>query len=145
MKNICCFAGHGKLMYSQDIKNQVFNKCRELITDFEVNEFWVGHYGNFDKLAADTVRNLKQQYSDTTLNLVIPYLTKDIDTYKEQYYEDYDNILMAKIPDGTPRLCQILKCNQYMVDKSNYLIACVNYAFGGAAKTVEYAKRKGHI
>lgn len=122
MKNICCFAGHSKLSYGDDVKNQVFNKCYELIIDFCVNEFWVGNYGSFDRLAANVVRRLKRQH-----------------------YKYYDNIIMAQIPDGTPKRYQILKCNQYMVDKSKYLIAFVNSSFGGAAKTMEYAKRKRNI
>lgn len=142
MKNICCFAGHGKIIYGDDIKKRIFDKCRELVEEFSVNEFWVGNYGSFDKLAADNVRKLKKQYSNIELNLVIPYLTKTIDTHKERYYKDYDNILMAQIPTNTPKQYQILKCNQYMVDMSNYLIAFVNGSFGGAAKTMEYAKRK---
>ena len=145
MRNICCFAGHGKLSYGNDVKEQVSDKCRELIINYCVNEFWVGNYGSFDRLAADIVRTLKQQYPGIELNLVIPYLTKDINTYKEQYYKDYDNILIAQIPVGTPKRYQILKCNQYMVDKSEYLISFVNCSFGGAAKTLEYAERKRHI
>lgn len=145
MKNICCFAGHGKLNYGNDVKNKILNKCRELIIDYYVNEFWVGNYGSFDRLAADVVRIIKREYPDIKLNLVIPYLTKNIDAYKEQYYKDYDNILMAKIPDDTPKRYHILKCNQYMVSESKYLIAFVNYSFGGAAKTLEYAEHKEHI
>lgn len=145
MKNICCFAGHGKLSYGNDVKEQIFAKCRELVLNFYVNEFWVGNYGSFDRLAAAIVRSLKQQYSNIELNLVIPYLTNDIITYKEQYYSDYDNILMAQISVDTPKRYQILKCNQYMVDESKYLISFVNCSFGGAAETLKYAKRKNHI
>lgn len=145
MKNICCFAGHGKLIYGKNIKNQIFNKCRELITDFGVNKFWVGNYGSFDKLAAEIVRELKQQYPNIELNLIIPYLTKEINDYKEQYDKAHDNIIIAPMPMGTPNRYRILFANRYMVDKSRYLVAYVNYLFGGAAKTLEYAKQKSDI
>ena len=112
MRNICCFAGHGKMVYGEDIRKQVFNKCRELVLDFGVNEFWVGNYGGFDALAGGVIRELKKEFSGIELNLIIPYLTKNIDTHREKYYKDYDNILIAQIPMSTPKRYQILKCNQ---------------------------------
>ena len=145
MENICCFAGHGKMNYGEETRNQVYLKCRELVADFGVKEFWVGHYGDFDKLAASVIRELKQQYPAVRLNLVIPYLTKGINENKEYYYKNYDAILMAQIPDGTPRPYRILKCNEYMVNEASYLIAYVSHSFGGAAKTLAYASRREHI
>lgn len=144
-RKICCFAGHGKLTCKDDINNELFYTCHELIFDYGVREFWVGKYGNFDSLAANTVRLLKELFPDVKLVLVIPYLTKSIEEYKEEYYRSYDSIIMADIPYGTPKQYQILKCNEFMVNNSNYLIAYVNYSFGGAAKTLAYAKRKKHI
>lgn len=52
---------------------------------------------------------------------------------------------MADIPAKTPARYRILKCNQFMVDKSDFLIAFVNYSCGGALKTIEYAEKKKHI
>lgn len=142
---ICCFAGHGKISYGKDVQNQLFDKCRELITDFGVNEFWTGNYGNFDKVSAGVIRDLKKQYADIELNLVIPYLTEEINQFREEYYENYDNIVMADIPEGTPKKYRILKCNKYLIDNSKYLIAYVGCSCGGAAKTLEYAQKKNHI
>lgn len=145
MKNICCFAGHGNLSYDAEIKKRVYDKARELVLNFGVNEFWVGNYGVFDKLAAEAVREVKGEYSDIELSLIIPYLTLEIKKYKELYYINYDNIIIAEIPAGTPKKYRILKCNRYMIDKSKYLIAYVNCPFGGAAKTLKYAEGKSHI
>lgn len=142
---ICCFAGHGKLFYGDDVKSRVSDKCRELICDFGVDEFWVSNYGNFDAVTASVVRNLKQEYPHIELALIIPYTTKEIDENKELYYHNYDNILIADIPEGTPKRFHVLKCNQYMVDMSSYLIAYVNSFYGGAAKTLAYAQRKNLI
>ena len=36
----------------------------------------------------------------------------------------------------------ILKRNEYMIDQSDLLIAYVNYGWGGAAKTLEYAVKR---
>ncbi len=144
-KTICCFAGHSKASYDSNIKNRVLGKCRELIIRFGVNTFWVGHYGEFDSLAANAVRTLKQQYPQIELDLVVAYLTKEMNECPEMYQKKYDNILMAEIPERTPHPYRIIYCNRYMVDNSDYLISYVNYSCGGAAKTLEYALRKKHI
>ena len=88
---------------------------------------------------------IKEKYADIQLNLVIPYLTSDINEYKELYYEKYDHILMADLPERTPKKFQILKCNEYMVNNSDFIICYVQYSWGGASKTLEYAQKKKHI
>ena len=117
----------------------------ELIENENVVEFWVGNYGDFDKLAAKVIRDLKEKYCHIKLNLVIPYITAEINLYKEFFYKNYDNILIADIPPKSPKKTQILKCNQYMIDNSFCLIAFVKNTFGGASKTLEYAKKQKNI
>ncbi len=92
----CCFAGHSQI-YGADIKAQVIDVVRSLIIDSGVSEFWVGNYGQFDKIAASAVRSLKQELPTISLSLVIPYLTQEINEYREEYYKDYDSIIMADI------------------------------------------------
>lgn len=144
-KKRCCFAGHGKIYLDKSLELKVYEKCEELIKNYGVTEFWAGNYGAFDHLAARVVRRLKEKYPNIELDLVIPYITESINQYKEKYDKDYDYILMADMPENTPTKYKILKCNQYMVDCSDYLMAYVNYSFGGAVKTLEYAQRKKHI
>lgn len=145
MEKICCFAGHGDLNYNDNIRNELMRLCRMLIEEYGVREFRVGNYGSFDKTAAGVIRELKRQGFDVELNLLIPYLTKEIEANSEQYFKNYDDIIMAAIPEGTPYSCKILKCNQYMVDCSDYMVAYVDRSYGGAARTLEHAKRKKHI
>ena len=117
MSKRCCFAGHSKIYHTDDIYDNLVNLIEKLIIEEDVSEFWVGNYGNFDGLSAKAVRNLKEKYPDIQLNLVIPYLTSNINEYKELYYEKYDNILMADLPDQTPKKFQILKWNRYNPSK----------------------------
>ena len=142
---ICCFAGHSDVYGSDNLQTDVYNKCEELITEKGVNFFWVGNYGGFDKLAARTIRELKEKYPNIKLELILPYVTRSINDYEEIYYKDYDNMAIADMPEKTPVRFRILKCNQYMVNCSDFLIAYVNHSFGGAAKTLEYAQEKKHI
>ena len=145
MNKRCCFAGHSKLYHTDDIYNTLVNLIEKLVVEEDVSEFWVGNYGNFDSLSAKAVRYLKEKYPNIQLNLVIPYLTSGINEYKEIYYKNYDHILMSDLPEQTPKKFQILKCNEYMVDNSDFIVCYVQYSWGGAAKTLEYAQRKKHI
>lgn len=146
MANICCFAGHSEIYGERDIISEnLYKIAKNLIINKNVSEFWTGNYGAFDGISAHVVRELKKEFPDIQINLVIPYLTKDINEYKEQYYKNYDNIIMAEIPEKTPNSCQILKCNQYMVNCSKFLICYVKHSWGGAAKTLEFAQKQKHI
>ncbi len=49
------------------------------------------------------------------------------------------------MPENTPKKVQILKCNEYMVKTCDFMICYVQYSWGGAAKMLEYAKKKNHI
>lgn len=53
----------------------------------------------------------------------------------------YDEIIYPAI-EKTPPKFAIIKRNKWLIDNSNLLIACVKYSWGGAAKTLEYAKKK---
>ena len=143
--NICCFAGHSEIYNSNLVFDMIMYKAEELITQKNINEFWVGNYGAFDYISANAVRKLKKKYLDILLVLIIPYLTKEINEYREQYYKNYDEMVIAEIPEKTPKKYRILKTNEYMVDNSNYLICFINHSWGGTAKTLEYAERKKHI
>ncbi len=139
---ICCFAGHRDIYCNNKLQKSVYNKCEELIIKDEVVCFWVGNYGGFDKLVAAVVRKLKQKHPHIKLELVLPYVTKEVNDEKELYYKAYDNIIIADISEHTPAKFKILKCNQYMVDHADFLIAYVNYSFGGASQTLAYAQRR---
>ena len=43
------------------------------ITAYGVSGFVVGHYGNFDRLAAAALRRAKERHPDIDLRLLIPY------------------------------------------------------------------------
>ena len=140
----CCFAGHNKY-YDANMNSKIRETATNLIEQFGVKEFWVGQHGGFDSCAAQVIRDLKKEYPYIELILVIPYITKFLNESKDIYYQKYACILVADIPLNTPPRFKILKTNQYMVDKSNFLICCVDHSWGGAAQTLEYAQKKQHI
>jgi len=138
---ICCFTGHSDIYEDMtNLKNRIRQTAEELILKQGVTEFWCGNYGAFDRLSASAVRSLKQRYG-IKLCLVIPYITKEIEDHKE-HYTDFDEIIIADIPENTPKRFFITKNNQYMVNCSDFLISYVRHDWGGAAQTLGYAGKK---
>ena len=67
----CFFIGH------RDTRDEVFpnllNVVRIHVEMHGVREFIVGRYGNFDKLAAKAVNQIKKAHPEITLTLLCPY------------------------------------------------------------------------
>ena len=142
MRKICCFAGHSKLYGVEEIYEKLLAVIENLVNTEGINEFWVGNYGAFDRLCAGAVRKLKEKYPQICLALVIPYLTSEINENKELYRRGYDDILIADMPQNTPQKIQIIKNNEYMANNAQILVCYVKHSFGGAAKTIEYARKR---
>ena len=62
MKNICCFAGHSKIYGTNELYDKLIIQIEKLITEENVSEFWVGNYGDFDKLCARVLQSLKEKH-----------------------------------------------------------------------------------
>ena len=87
-----------------------------------------------------TLRELKTDFPDIELLFITPYLDNNYSKLQlAKYY--YDDIIFPPI-ESVPRKFAILKRNEWMVDSADLVIAYVKYSWGGAAKTLEYSKRK---
>lgn len=140
-KKTCCFAGHSDV-WDGTLEEKIKKVAEDLIINYHVKEFLVGNYGRFDGLAATVIRKLQKTHTNIKLNLIIPYLTKNINEYKELYYKNFYCIVMADIPENTPKRFHITKANEYMVNHSDFLICYIQKNFGGAFTTYKYATRK---
>ena len=140
----CCFTGHG-IIANEAVIRILKEKEKELIEHCNVNEFWVGNYGDFDRYATRAVNCLKKTYPQIRLALVLPYVTKEINDNKEYYYNHYDEILISDVSFSTPKSLYIIKTNEYMVQNCGYMIGYITHTYGGAARTWRYASRQKHI
>ena len=59
-------------------------------------------------------------------------------------YGEYDGSVYPDLENTPPRFA-IIKRNEWMIDKSDFLIAYVKNSFGGANKTLSYAKKRRKI
>lgn len=131
---IVTFCGHGDETYPDEIRKKLNDTIEELILH-GADEFLLGGYGKFDQMAATAVKAQKKKYPHIKSVLVVPYINRSFD--KELYdYSEYPPL------ENTPKRFAILKRNEYMVNRSDIVIAYVSHSWGGAAKTFDYALKK---
>ena len=137
---IITFCGHSKAIFSGEEKLLLKQLLIKEIRKDPTCKFYLGGYGDFDSLCLWTLRELKAACPDIELLFITPYLDNNYSKLQlAKYY--YDDVIFPPI-ESVPRKFAISKRNEWMVDSANLVIAYVKYSWGGAAKTLEYAKRR---
>lgn len=100
-----------------------------------------GGYGNFDYFAAKCVQRLHGRYSNIRNCLVLPYIDQPFLDRIAVFTNRFDETIYPPL-ENVPRKYAIIRRNEWMVDSADIIIAYVKYSWGGAARTLEYARRK---
>ena len=137
---IISFCGHSNCLFNDDIKEQLKTIIRNEIIKNPTCKFYLGGYGDFDGLCLRTLKDLKADFPEVELIFITPYLDKNYSKLEFAKYH-YDDVIFPPL-ESVPRKFAILKRNERMVEEADLVIAYVKYSWGGAAKTLEYAKRK---
>ncbi|MBQ7224809.1 MAG: hypothetical protein IJX06_04590 [Clostridia bacterium] len=137
---IITFFGHSNCLFNDDIKKQLKNILLDEIIKNPTCKFYLGGYGDFDVLCLKTLRELKHDFPTIEIIFITPYIDKNYSKLElAKYY--YDDVIFPPL-ESVPRKFAILKRNEWMVEGASLVIAYVMYSWGGAAKALEYAKRK---
>ena len=133
----CFFIGH---RYADErIYEKLLAAVDTLISAYGVTDFLVGHYGDFDRMAARAVAEARRAHPGISLTMLLPYYPED------------RVISVPPIFDGTfyppgmefcPKRYAIVRANQYAIEHSDYLIAYVT-GIGKSRDFLDYAKHKG--
>lgn len=109
------------------------------ITEYGVTDFYVGHYGAFDGMAAHAVKEAKQRHPEVRLMLVLPYhpAIRPIETPK-----GFDGSYYPWEDERIPKRVAIIKTNRRMVETCDHLIAYAFHYLGGSGQIVEYARKR---
>lgn len=139
----CTFAGHREMFNS--CTQQIENALKVLIEHEDTLCCYVGGMGEFDAFSAAAVRNLKRRYpnKEIQLTLVLPYMQKKLNEYKQYYKTSFDDILIPSELAELHYKRAIPARNKWLVDHSDYLIAMVWRDFGGVYTTLRYAQKQG--
>ena len=129
------FFGHRQIDRPLEAEERLEKIIRELIRNKEYVEFLVGINGEFDQMAASTVRRVKKAVDDanSALVLVLPYMTAEYSNNKESFEDYYDNI---EIFDSGYFRAAFGQRN-----RSDLVVCCVEHDEGGAYETVRYARK----
>ena len=133
----CCFFGHKDA--PSEIQESLTEEIRQLIVHHNVSTFYVGNQGNFDSMALRALRKLSEEYS-VLYRVILAYLPEN-DT-------SLQSVLSSETvyPEGiekVPKQYAISWRNDWMLRRSQFIIAYVLHDFGGASTFVRKATRQG--
>ena len=137
-KVTCCFFGH------KDTPSSVYDKLEEVvekaIVESGATSFLVGNQGQFDSMALKALRRMKERYPHISYNVVLSYMPEE----KEGWwpYKFGETMLPEGIESVHPRYA-ISGRNKWTVNESDMVIAYITHSWGGSARYVELAQKKG--
>ena len=119
----------------EELSKKLSDTIEKLIKE-GADVFYLGGYGDFDILSAREVKKAKLKHKSIVTVLVLPYLEHryNKELYDETVYPDIESV---------PKRYAISARNKWMVDVSDVIVSFVDHDWGGAAKTLEYAKKRG--
>ena len=100
--------------------------------------FYVGNQGGFDYMVRGVLRELAEEYPDIRYAVVLAYLPET--TSREADFSD------TMLPEGVETIhpkYAITWRNNWMLQKSDYVVTYITHSWGGAARFAEKAKRTG--
>ncbi len=133
------FTEHGEMIVSKELRERIRQILCAAIPREPVT-CYCGGYGMFDSTCAGVIHELKQEYTMLTSVFVTPYHDEKRLTLIKACGL-YDKIHCPDIGNTPPRFA-IIKRNEYMIDCADHVIAYVKNTYGGAYRTLQYAKRK---
>ena len=136
------FFGHRQIENARQVEEQLDGLVRRFIRENEYVDFLVGRNGDFDQFVSSAVRRAKNDIdnANSSLILVLPYMTAEYANNKEQFEKYYDEVEIC----GSGHFKSAFQIrNRAMVDRSDLIVFCVDSSEGGAYQTARYAKRIG--
>ena len=133
----CFFIGHHNT--EQSIFPDLVDAVELHVVEYGVTDFFVGHYGSFDSMAAHAVQIAKERHPKLRLTLVLPYHPAIRPIEKP---EGFDSTYYPWEDENIPKRLAIVKTNHRMVDTCNYLIANAWHHLGGSGNVVDYARKR---
>ena len=143
----CCFTGHRIIKITPELAQRLRDSIINVIEQ-GVTEFYDGGACGFDMLAAEAVIELKAEYSDIKLHLLLPCPPEEqVKGWKEAQIERYEKLLHAAdsvtvLSEHYTRDCMKLR-NKRLVELADCCICYCRNLRSGTGQTVRMAREKG--
>ena len=140
---VITFVGHRTLQSGEEIAERIKSTIKACVPNNENISFFCGGYGEFDIISAKVCHALKEELTSCEVILVTPYITESQQKKLNdpQIKRLYDAIVYPPL-EGVPLRYAISRRNEWMVNEADLIISFVTHTFGGAYKTLEYARRR---
>ena len=125
----CTFIGHRDC--SKDIKEKLIFEIKNLIINHNVNIFYVGTQGGFDRLVYECLCELEEKYIIKVV-VVLSYLNRE----DELTYYDTKKTVFPDCLTKTPPRFAISKRNDYMLKNADFLICNLDNQFSNTYELV---------
>ena len=145
-----CFIGHRNIIADENITKRLYETIKAEI-EKGCTKFTMGTHGNFDKISLSVCKQLRQQFKNveievviTSLNLIKKKITTDIfGTTVFTPYEDVKTVMYNIEEEHFKN--RITSSNKQMIDTCQTMICYVDTkkTSSGAKRAFNYAKRKG--
>ena len=131
----CTFFGHHECPDS--IKSQLKEVLIDLVTNHDMDTFYVGNQGRFDAIVRSVLREMKKEYPHINYAVVLAYMPGE-----HTEYDDYsDTMLPEGIESVHPRYA-ISWRNNWMLRQSDYVVTYIAHTWGGAAQFAKKAEKQ---
>ncbi len=139
------FLGHRKIDHALAVEQKLESIVCQILNREDFVDFLVGRNGEFDQIATSAIRRCKRKMDSdcASLNLVLPYLTSEVETSFEDFQEYYDHIEVDEIAAASHFRSAFRIRNRNMINRSDFVIFYVCQTTGGAYQAMEYAKKQG--
>lgn len=134
---IVTFCGHSKTDQPESVSAWL-NTILPALIEGGADTFYLGGYGTFDNLAEAAVRRQQKTYPHIKMLLVLAYLNRNAGAAR------YDGTVYPSLEKVPPRFA-IVKRNEWMIYESDVVISGVTHGWGGAARTLEFVRRKKKV
>ena len=130
---VSTFFGHRDAPYS--LADELRKTIIELLETGNVDVFYIGNSGNFDKLVSSVLSELSSEYS-FFCRVVLAYLPEHENDYNFEtiYPEGLENV---------PKRFAISYRNNWMIEQSDIVVTYVKRNYGGAYQFKVIAEKKG--
>ena len=136
--------GHRSLLNPLSAEERLEREVYKLLKNHKYVNFLMGRTGEFDLLAALTIRRVMRTYSriNCSLTLVLPYENKSVEQNRNSFLNLYDEIEICPQSADVYYKSAFQVRNQNMIDRSDLVLCCIEHESGGAYQAVRYARQQ---